>query len=278
MHDEIMRLGESVIQYGPLSNRIYLMKLAPGDLPGILEVLDRMAVALQYTKVFAKVPASFEAQFTQCMYRREALIPRFYRGKEDAVFLAKYYDEARVWERRAEQIATVLAAAQAKAGARASAEEPKEMAIEPVTLADIGEMAVIYRTVFDTYPFPIHEREYLRETMEGHVRYFGCRLGGKLVALSSAEMDSEGLNVEMTDFATLPDYRGHGLAAHLLARMEAEMADAGMITAYTIARAYSFGMNITFARAGYEFAGTLTNNTNISGGIESMNVWWKRLG
>jgi putative beta-lysine N-acetyltransferase len=110
------------------------------------------------------------------------------------------------------------------------------------------------------------------------VRYFGCRLSGKLVALSSAEMDSEGLNVEMTDFATLPDYRGHGLAAHLLARMEAEMADAGMLTAYTIARAYSFGMNITFARAGYEFAGTLTNNTNISGGIESMNVWWKRLG
>jgi hypothetical protein len=28
---------------------------------------------------------------------------------------------------------------------------------------------------------------------------------------------------------------------------------------------------------GYLFAGTLTNNTNISGKIESMNVWYKSL-
>ncbi|MDD2310679.1 MAG: hypothetical protein PHH91_13970, partial [Desulfuromonadaceae bacterium] len=41
--------------------------------------------------------------------------------------------------------------------------------------------------------------------------------------------------------------------------------------------AYSFGMNITFARDGYSFGGTLTNNTNISGSLESMNVWYKTL-
>jgi len=278
MQDEIMGIGDSVIQYGPMSNRIYLMKLAPGDLPGLLEMLDQMAVALQYSKVFAKIPAGLEPEFTGCMYRREALVPGFYGGEEDAVFLGKYYDETRPQERWPEQVAAVLAAARAKAEAGVLAEPPEEMAVEPLTPADIGEMAAIYRTVFDTYPFPIHEPEYLRETMEGNVRYFGCRLDGKLVALSSAEMDAGGLNVEMTDFATLPGYRGHGLAAHLLARMEAGMRAAGMLTAYTIARAYSYGMNITFARMGYEFAGTLTNNTNISGSIESMNVWWKRLG
>jgi hypothetical protein len=36
-------------------------------------------------------------------------------------------------------------------------------------------------------------------------------------------------------------------------------------------------MNITFAKNGYEYAGTLKNNTNISGNIESMNVWYKHL-
>ena len=51
----------------------------------------------------------------------------------------------------------------------------------------------------------------------------------------------------------------------------------GMHTAYTIARSLSAGMNITFAKLGYVFAGTLTNNTNISGKIESMNVWYKLL-
>ena len=46
-------------------------------------------------------------------------------------------------------------------------------------------------------------------------------------------------------------------------------------TWYTIARALSAGMNITFAKAGYRYAGTLVNNTDISGTIESMNVWWR---
>jgi hypothetical protein len=36
-------------------------------------------------------------------------------------------------------------------------------------------------------------------------------------------------------------------------------------------------MNATFAKAGYSFGGTLINNTNISGDIESMNVWYKNL-
>jgi len=36
-------------------------------------------------------------------------------------------------------------------------------------------------------------------------------------------------------------------------------------------------MNITFRKAGYEFGGRLKNNTNISGNIEGMNVWYKSL-
>ena len=51
----------------------------------------------------------------------------------------------------------------------------------------------------------------------------------------------------------------------------------GLKTAYTIARAVSAGMNRTFAKSGYTFAGTLVNNTHISGHIQSMNIWWKDL-
>lgn len=79
----------------------------------------------------------------------------------------------------------------------------------------------------------------------------------------------------MTDFATLPDWRGHGLAAPLLFHMENEIGKKGIKTAYTIARSASAGMNITFAKLGYCYAGRLKNNTNISGSIESMNIWYK---
>jgi hypothetical protein len=59
--------------------------------------------------------------------------------------------------------------------------------------------------------------------------------------------------------------------------LEAAVEKLGIKTAYTIARAYSPGMNITFARSGYIYSGTLTHNTQISGKLESMNVWYKAL-
>lgn len=155
---------------------------------------------------------------------------------------------------------------------------PAEFSLRACTHGDAAAMAAIYRKVFPTYPFPIHDPAWLRETMESHIDYFGVEHGGRLVALASSEMELDGLNVEMTDFATLPEFRGRNLALHLLAAMEEAMRRKGMRTAYTIARAMSPGMNITFAKAGYKFSGTLVNNTNISGGIESMNVWYKSLG
>jgi hypothetical protein len=56
-----------------------------------------------------------------------------------------------------------------------------------------------------------------------------------------------------------------------------EMRAAGMKTALTIARALSYPINATLARAGYAWGGTLVNNTNICGGFESMNVWYRAL-
>jgi putative beta-lysine N-acetyltransferase len=138
-------------------------------------------------------------------------------------------------------------------------------------------MAHVYRVVFASYPFPIHDPEYLKQTMATTVRYFCAEEQGKIVALSSAEFDFKGQNVEMTDFATLPDTRGRGIALSLLALMEQDPKVRTMRTAYTIARSLSPGMNITFAKAGYAYGGTLTNNTDISGSIESMNIWYKTL-
>ena len=35
----------------------------------------------------------------------------------------------------------------------------------------VGEMAGLYREVFATYPFPIHDGDYLARTMEEQVAY-----------------------------------------------------------------------------------------------------------
>ena len=81
----------------------------------------------------------------------------------------------------------------------------------------------------------------------------------------------------MSDFAVLPDYRGAGLGRRLLRALEQGVRSRGISTAYTIARLNSVEMNTVFKRSGYQYAGTLINNTRISTGIESMNVWYKAL-
>jgi beta-lysine N6-acetyltransferase len=278
--DTIETIGHSVIQHGPCNQRIYLMKAHADDLPGLMDQLDALAQERGYTKIFVKVPAPMEGDFIARQYLPEASIPRYYRGETDAIFLGKFLSPERAQERHAEEVARNLELAAAKAGQGLSATPLKGLEgieIFETTPGDAETMAEIYREVFETYPFPIHDPEYLRETMRTHVRYFGVREGGRVVALASAEMDHEALSVEMTDFATLPSQQGRGFAVALLQAMEAAMREGPMRTAFTIARALSPGMNITFAKLGYEHSGTLTNNTDICGRIESMNIWHRSL-
>ncbi len=277
MTDRIETFGSSTIQHGKHSDRIYLMKLAGQDLPGLLPYLEDLAVEQGYSKIFAKVPGDRQEPFRRRGYHPEATVPDFYRGELDVHFMGKYFSSERRREPKPRQVAEVLQRSDDKRAEPEAQLLPAGYLWRQLTPDDAEAMAAVYRIVFATYPFPIHDPAYLRSTMAGHIRYQGILKGTRLVAIASAELDRPGGNAEMTDFATLPEERGHGLANVLLARLEQAAAREGIITAFTIARAYSFGMNITFAKSGYTFGGTLTRNTQIAGELESMNVWYKRL-
>lgn len=275
MSDRVEKIGESILQHGKLNDRIYLMHLAAEDFPGILSVLGSICDKEHYSKIFAKVPARFGAAFLADGYRLEAYVPGFFQGEEDAFFMARYFAS---W--REEIPVNEMNVFQGLLNQRC---ERKEIGLDPVFTyrkareSDAETMAVVYREVFPSYPFPIHDPVYLVETMRSHVIYHGIWEGDKLVALSSAETDREELNAEMTDFAVLPEYRGKSFGRLLLRKMEEDVRALGIRTAYTIARLKSPGMNATFRSGGYRYSGTLINNTNISGGFESMNVWYKWL-
>jgi len=277
MSDRVEHFKESLIQHGPHNDRVYLMKLAGKDMPGIVPSLARFAHVAGYGKIFAKVPASQKQPFLEAGFEVEGRIPGFYHNDRDAVFLGYYLDEARAEEKRPDVLEEVLELAQQKAEQEGPVALEESLTCRIAGPGDAEAMAELYRKVFASYPFPIQDPEYLRETMEDNVLYFGVWEGQELIALSSAEMDPESGNAEMTDFATLPACRGRGIAQHLLQEMESSMAGRGIRTLYTIARSYSAGMNITFAKNGYTYSGTLTNNTNIFGELESMNLWYKHL-
>jgi putative beta-lysine N-acetyltransferase len=151
---------------------------------------------------------------------------------------------------------------------------PEGYRMRPAGREDAEDLCRLYRRVFESYPFPIDDPDYLAGTMESHVAYRIVRDAEEnLVAAASAEMAEEHRSSEMTDFATLPGGRGLGLAQVLLAALEADMRGRGIDNLYTIARAHSAGMNRVFYNRGYRWTGTLVNNCHIAGRFEDMHVW-----
>ncbi len=274
--DSIIRVRQSIIQHGPHNNRIYLLRLDPADGDRVLVWIEETLEKERYTKVFAKVPAPSALAFLKAGFTVEAEIPGFYPDGTACFFLGKYTDPARQ-KYDGSGISETLEISWQRAGA---GHKPLQegCTIREASVSDAQSLAEIYASVFPTYPFPIDDPDYLTDAIvNGDVRFFILCDGDEIVAASSAELDHYSKTVEMTDFATLPSARGAGAAGALLAHMEETVRRDGFHLAYTICRGEEPPVNILFARGGYRFAGTLPNNTQIGGGFESMNVWYKPL-
>jgi len=273
MNDLITNIGQSIIQHGKYNNRIYLMKLVSTDVPHIIDRLDELASSENYSKIIAKVPASAKDIFMENGYVVEAHIPHFFKGGEGVLFMSKYrYALSRLSENDAESD-EVINIALLKAQSPIISDISSDFYYKICEKSDAKKIVDVYENVFETYPFPIHDIKYIEKTMNENIVYFGIWKDDEIVSVSSSEMDIKSQNTEMTDFATLPEYRGSGFASYLLKCMENEMKNVRVV--YTIARAISYGINILFSKSGYSYAGRLLNNTNISGNIEDMNIWYK---
>ncbi len=252
------------------------MKLGQKDAPPIISKLEKLSTEKGYTKIVAKIHPEIFPLFQTEGYHLEAFIPEFYKKSADCLFVSRFTDIKRN-EIPVDELNTFY-------NLMASAAPKKKFkfngSFKPSLLNenDVVEIAEVFKKVFKTYPFPVYNPEYLTGTMqENGTKYFGIHDHGKLIGVSTAEIDYENGNAEMTDFAVLPEYRGQKLALRLLLNMEVEMKTEKIQTVYTIARLREPGMNKTFLNSGYKYTGTLVNNTNISGSIESMNVLYKHL-
>jgi len=275
--DVIQQMGKSTVQHGHFNNRIYVMRLSREDIPDIIRPLDDLARKEGYTKIFLKVPESSAAAFADAGYVAEATVPFYYHGTDTAVFMAKYFDPERKEAAGSQAIADVLSSAFGYAQKGYSPQLPAGFSLVHAHPGDAKEIAALFRSVFETYPFPIFDPDFITGSMKAGIRYFCIHQSKRIAAVASCEINADARNAEMTDFATDPQFQGKGLAGSLLHAMETEMKKEGIQLGYTIARAASYPINMTFARAGYQYGGMLPNNTNICGSLESMNVWYKKL-
>ncbi len=275
MYDEILELGTgTVIHHGKNSDRIYLLSRGAATSKELASNLLNKAWQYGYSKIIAKIKGSDLETFINSGYYLEAYIPNFYPDHQDLFIVTYYLTAERATETDIIQYHQVLDTALSRTG---EDRRPGDIAasIRQCTPDDAQAMTMLYKEVFKSYPFPIFEEDYIRRTMHEHIDYYCIESENRLVALASAEIDFTNQAAEMTDFATLYSHRSRGYAFRLLNLMESSARRKGIKTFFTIARACSFGMNITFAKAGYSYGGRLKNNTNIAGKIESMNIWYK---
>ena len=273
--DIIETIKGSVVQHGPHNNRIYLMRLNTDDTHGLIATLDDMALKNDYGKIFAKISAHAWNAFKSADYIKEAVVPGFFIGKTDGFFISKYFSAERQKAQNVEKLLRFVK--QAEEGSANNIHRTGEATRDVVSCkpSDAAEMSVIYRQVFKSYPFPIQKPIYLKRMMKEGVLYFCICTEGRIAAIAAVEIDLVSKNAEMTDFATLPKWRGMGFAGMLLSHMDKKIRKLGIKTAYTIARADSHGMNSVFKNNGYNYAGLLINNSQICGSIQSMTVWYK---
>jgi lysine 2,3-aminomutase len=276
--DTIEIFEGSLIQHGKLNNRIYLLKTGNSDVEKLISGLDQLAREKGYTKIFGKIRPALLPCFISYGFKAEAFIPGFFKGKDDCIIASKFYDKNRAVADKADLKRFLELFENGKNVNRNSVSINNGFECMTLNQEDAGAISKVMKQVFASYPFPVDDPAYIRQTMENnHSIYFGIKENNQLMAVSTAETDMEEKNAEMTDFAVLPQYRGKKLAGRLLSVMEEALRPAGLKTLYTIARLKEPGMNKTFINAGYRYSGTLVNNTNISGSIESMNIFYKQI-
>ncbi|MBN2510752.1 MAG: putative beta-lysine N-acetyltransferase [Spirochaetales bacterium] len=278
MSDRIIKISSSTIQHGPLNDRVYIMYVDPKEAGEIFLAAEKLALDRGYSKIFSKMPKEAAGVFLENGYITEAVIPGYY-GTDDAAFVSRFLTRERETLTEAEQnmLSKVLVSTEGKPCVSEVLPLQGPLSIQRLSAGECTSLASLYREVFPSYPFPIHDPEYLNTAIQNGTVYFGCYDKDVLIGASSAEPDTHAPCAEMTDFAVQKNYRGNNISLHLLDGMETHMKEKDIRVCYTICRAVSFGMNAAFKKLGYSHSGTLIHNTDISGSIESMNVWYKAL-
>jgi putative beta-lysine N-acetyltransferase len=240
----------------------------------IISEVIRFAKEKDLGKIISNCPVNDLKVFEENGFSNEGTIRNFYRGK-DASCPSFFLKPGRSVSRHPKREDTIIRMALEKK--RTYKPRKTGLEIRTATQEDIPAMIDIFKTVFESYPTPVHEENYLERVMDSRIYFKAAFDGGKLISIASADMDKKNLNAEITDCATYPKYRGHGLLSKLISAIENDIRKMGFISAYSLSRAINPGINISLSKLSYDYTGRLVNNCDICGGFEDMNIWCKKL-
>lgn len=260
--------------FSPHNSRIRVLKYEATNYAVLVKVLLLSAMSESFGKVFIKAQEKDAERFELLGFEEEATIPGYFGGR-DAKVMSYFADELRAVTSLTSQEQAMVHQATANVTPAVPPPLAPQYVCRQAGPGDAEALASLFRTNFESYPFPVFDPAFVLKTMEEDVHYQVIEHDGTIVAVASGDIQTQYACAEMTDFATLSAYQGQGFAHILLGELEKQMVRQNVFHLHTLARASSPAMNRTFAKMGYELTGTLVQNCNISGKMEDMNCWGK---
>ncbi len=247
-----------------------------GDIQAVLEHFENKGREFGCGKWIVKCREEDRLDLVRSGYQQEATVDRYFLGSHMHFFVKYTKSERRnsdVWAEGDELLRQIRNGRPSK-----KTELAEGLSIRLCHPGDAAALAALYAAVFPFYPVPMDRPEYITKCMEEGAAFFlACFKGDLPVSVVCGDVDRKYRNAEVTDCATLPDFRQYGLMRKLIEELEKVLYTKNILCAYTIARSMSYGMNAAFYRLGYTYRGRMANNCIISTGLEDMNVWVKIL-
>lgn len=256
-------------------NRRLILENFIGNTTYCLEALTALQKEDYVEKTIAKVKDHQLDPFIENGYLLEAKIPRYFNGT-DAYFVCKYRTQDRYTSSRWIEEDSMLQDAKNKE-IRPTKLLPIDFKVRQVVEQDVDKLASLYKQVFEVYPVPITNPDYIKELLRNGTIFYCLEVKGEIVAAASADINESYRHAEITDCATLQAYRKYGVMKVIINHLEEELIRKQIFCSFSIARSLSFGMNAVLHQLQYSYTGRLKNNCYIFNKIEDMNVWVKDL-
>ncbi|MED3625469.1 putative beta-lysine N-acetyltransferase [Bacillus thermocopriae] len=247
-----------------------------GNLNQVLSKAEDLVKQNQAEKLIIKGRKEDTIGFFEWGLQPEAMVDHYFLGS-DAYFYSKYYSADRKKNDHWITEDGIIKSIYQLNKTETKTLPPKEYELIRLDESHASMLSGLYRQVFQIYPTPLNDPDYIIKTMKDGTIYYAYFHQGEIVSAASAEINDFYKNAELTDCATLPEHRKYGLMKMILKELEGELKRRGIFCAYSIARSLSFGMNAVLYQLGYAYRGRLMNNVYIYDKLENMNMWVKNL-
>ncbi|MFT8313699.1 MAG: putative beta-lysine N-acetyltransferase [Clostridium sp.] len=267
--------GTAKIKFDEFNKKIKIVSFE-GEVRSLVDRLMNLSNKNKVGKIFYVSSKDKIEEFKAEGFIMEAKVYNFLNGKP-GYFLSKFITVERKMSMVIPEEEEVLIKSREYADENYKYDKYNQYFIRNACKEDAKQLAELYDSVFETYPSPMNNPDYIKFVMDHDVFFKIAVYENKIISAASADMDPTNLNVEMTDCATDRSHRGKGLVGRLIFELEKELKNKQYKVLYSMARSISTGMNIVFSKHDYEYSGRLVNHCHICGKFEDMNIWVKIL-